>query len=73
MLTILYKFGNDGVGDKEAGLRNAETSSDRNEVSRSYVDGNEVSRSHVDGNEVAGSNVDRDEVAGCEGGSKGGT
>ena len=32
MLMILYQFRNDGIRDKKAGLRNAETSSDRNEV-----------------------------------------
>ena len=40
--TLSCQFGNDGIRDKKAGLRNAETSSDRNEVSGSYVDRDEV-------------------------------
>ena len=39
---LSYQFRNDGVGDEEAGLRNAETSSDRNEASGSNVDRDEV-------------------------------
>jgi hypothetical protein len=42
MLTILYQFRNDGIRDKKAGLRNAEASSDGNEVAGSNVDRDEV-------------------------------